>query len=53
MVTYYKKSKPSETAVICEKHFTSDDHEINIHGKKVPKKTAVPSVHDFQAHRKK
>ncbi|CAH2020909.1 unnamed protein product [Acanthoscelides obtectus] len=42
-----------ESCVICEKHFTPDDYEVNVHGNRVLKKSAVPSVFDFPAHLKK
>lgn len=41
---------PSNTAVICEKHFREDDYEINVHGNKVLKKQAIPSKFDVPAH---
>lgn len=41
---------PSKTTVICEKHFTPGDYEVNVHGNEVLKKSAVPSVFDFPAH---
>lgn len=44
---------PSKTTVICEKHFTPEDYEVNVHGNEVLKKSAVPSVFDFPAHLKK
>ncbi|CAH1993452.1 unnamed protein product [Acanthoscelides obtectus] len=44
---------PSTTTVICEKHFTPEDYEVSVHGNKVLKKVAVPSVFDFPAHLKK
>ncbi|CAH1975710.1 unnamed protein product [Acanthoscelides obtectus] len=44
---------PSTSTVICEKHFTPDDYEVNVHGNRVLKKSAVPSVFDFPAHLKK
>ncbi|CAH1974406.1 unnamed protein product [Acanthoscelides obtectus] len=43
----------STTTVICEKHFTLEDYEVSVHGNKVLKKVAVPSVFDFPAHLKK
>ncbi|CAH1983970.1 unnamed protein product [Acanthoscelides obtectus] len=44
---------PSTTTVICEKHFTPEDYEVSVHGNKVLKKVAVPSVFDFPAYLKK
>lgn len=44
---------PSNTAVICEKHFTIEDYEVNVHGNRVLKKGAVPSIFDFPSHLKK
>lgn len=44
---------PSKTTTICEKHFTPEDYEINVHGNRVLKKSVVPSVFDFPAHLKK
>nr|CAI5826562.1 unnamed protein product [Callosobruchus analis] len=34
----------SKTTVICEKYFTSEDYEVNVHGNKGLKKSAVPSI---------
>ncbi|CAH1954426.1 unnamed protein product [Acanthoscelides obtectus] len=44
---------PSTTTVICEKHFTPEDYEVSVHGNKVLKNVAVPSVFDFPAYLKK
>ncbi|CAH1981425.1 unnamed protein product [Acanthoscelides obtectus] len=43
----------STTTVICGKHFTPEDYEVNVHGNNVLKKSAVPSEFDFPAHLKK
>uniref|UniRef100_A0A6P7F5P7 THAP domain-containing protein 2-like n=1 Tax=Diabrotica virgifera virgifera TaxID=50390 RepID=A0A6P7F5P7_DIAVI len=44
---------PSKTSVICEKHFTSEDYEVNVHRNRMLKKSGVPFVFDFPAHLKK
>ncbi|XP_050500037.1 uncharacterized protein LOC114338710 isoform X7 [Diabrotica virgifera virgifera] len=44
---------PSKTTVICEKHFTSEDYELNVYGNRMLKKSAVPSVFEFHGHIKK
>lgn len=36
--------------MICEKHFTPEDYEINVYGNAVLKKSAIPSVFDFPVH---
>ncbi|VEN59235.1 unnamed protein product [Callosobruchus maculatus] len=42
---------PSRTAVICEKHFTPQDYEVNVHGNRVLKKSAVPSIFNLSQQR--
>lgn len=41
---------PSNTAVLCEKHFGADNYEINVHGNRVLKRGAIPSIYNFPAH---